>query len=604
MVLRVTRSETPRQRHLNAITPPTWYRRHGELLAAMLLLVVYAAAWAYVPKGVFWHPDEGAKFLSMQALRWDGGLVYNVPYPGRVIDPAYEFYAGHCPGGDVYPAPQRDGSVRLHWPIWFPLASRPFFDAFGVAGVYVLPLLSGWLSAVIAGRWMALADSQLAPLAILLIGCGTPLFFYSLGFFEHTLSTFAGVVATSILLGSPARGWRPLLQMAPFLLVAVVLRVEMIAFATALVLTLALAEGMRKFVVPRPVAPQRWSRTSYVIAGGVVLVVLVALATLLSPRQQHELLVLPELVRGNLQKWPYVTGGTAGLLIGPTDLAPLSGAVWQSILVLSIVAAAVAPFVRSPRAEAILILGALVVLLGPTLVTAFASRPYLGRQGVLVVAPYLIVGVYVWPHAWRQRNLPLLRLACATTVYAVFGYLALFSFRVNQSGEELIGLDGCARYMLALYPLGVVLSLVAIHTIRASDRPELLKSAFSILFTAMVIASCVYELRGVREMRANKLVLVAWEGALRRQDRVVTNVWWLPAVLAPLSTTQEMYCVDDAAAVPAWLARARAYGAQSFSFCTTRLSDAERFGLGAVGRARDARQEVEGLYIDPYRIAE
>ena len=583
--------------------PATWYHRHAEALAGMLLLLVYVLALSSVPKQVFWHPDEGAKFVGMRTLRWDRGLAYSVPYPGRAMDPTFEFYPGHCRGGDIYPSPQLDGTVDFRWPIWFPLASRPFFDAFGLTGVYVLPLLGGWLSAVVAGRWMMLAGSRLAPLAILLIGCGTPVFFYSLCFFEHTLATFAAVVALSMLITPSVCGWRTALQMMPLLVAAVVLRIEMLPFAAAVAFSWAVSRTIERFRLGD--ASERAARVSWssaVIVGAVVVVVLVLLGSLLGPRQLDALHALPDVVGRNLAKWPYLISATVRLLIGPLDLGPFSGWAWQLLLVLATAAAAVAPFVRSRRAEAVLILGALAVLTVPSLMIAFVSRPFLGRQGVLGVAPYMIVGTYVLVHAWRRRDSRLLRLACAATAYAAFGYLALFSVRVNEGGDELIGLDGCARYMLMLYPMGVVLSLVAIQTIRESPRSELVKSAVTIFVAAMCITSCVYELRALREMRSNKQVLVAWEAALGSGDRIVTDIWWLPAVLAPLSTTHEVYCVDEMTAFPEWLARARAHGARSFVFCTTHGGDWDAFRTGDPGLIRDAGHDVDGLHIYPFRF--
>jgi hypothetical protein len=488
------------------------------------------------------------------------------------------------------------------------LASHPFFDAFGIRGLYVLPLLCGWLSAVVAGRWMTLAGSRLGPLATLLIGCATPVLFYSLCFSEYTLAVFAGVVATSVLIAAPKVDWRTGLLMAPFLLVAVALRLEMLALAAGLVVAAVAASIGQRVRGPGRQSvetPRRRTWVRYVMAAVVAVGTVAAVIALLGPRQQTDLLRLPDLIEQNLRKAPYLLSGTVRLVIGPLDsLGALGGPTGQLALVLSIAGAGIVPFVRSRRAEAMLITGALVLLLVPSLMIAFGSRPFLGRQGVLSVAPYMILGAYVVPHAWRQRNAALLRLACVAAVYAAVGYFALFSFRISEWGEDLLGLDGSARYMLALYPMGVVLSLVAIETVRASDRSAVTKSAITIVIAAMIMLSLVYEFRGLREMRANKRILLAWEQALSGQERIVSDLWWLPAVLAPLSTTHEMYCVDDARRFPEWAARARAHGATSFAFCTTRSLDADHFRGSSPAVIRDAAREVEGLHIYPSRFRE
>jgi len=89
-------------------------RRYGApFVASLVVLGIYVAALEIFPKAVFWHPDEGAKFITLQTIRWDRGLRYEVPYRGRVNDPAFNFYPGQCGYGVIYPSPEPSGTVRF-----------------------------------------------------------------------------------------------------------------------------------------------------------------------------------------------------------------------------------------------------------------------------------------------------------------------------------------------------------------------------------------------------------------------------------------------------------------------------------------------------------
>src|SRR6185295_112302 len=70
-------------------------------------------------------------------------------------------------------------------------------------------------------------------------------------------------------------------------------------------------------------------------------------------------------------------------------------------------------------------------------------------------------------------------------------------------------------------------------------------------------------------------VLLEWRAALDQQVPVVTDVWWLPAVLAPLWIEKQVYVLPRAsstarmAALESWGAVAAGQGVTSFTYATT-----------------------------------
>src|SRR5262245_16352789 len=111
----------------------TWARIAA---ATAIVAASYVALLVAMPKGGFYSPDEGAKYLQLRTLGWHGGLTYSIPYAGIETDPQYAFYPSRCRHEDLYPVPLADGGVKLHWPIWFSLVTQPALALFGLAGLY------------------------------------------------------------------------------------------------------------------------------------------------------------------------------------------------------------------------------------------------------------------------------------------------------------------------------------------------------------------------------------------------------------------------------------------------------------------------------------
>ena len=78
-------------------------------------------------------------------------MTYRLPFAGQRLMPGNEF----LPGFDVFPDPitAPDGRLYLGFdnPVVFPLVTAPFFHTFGPVGLYIIPVVSGWLVAVLSG---------------------------------------------------------------------------------------------------------------------------------------------------------------------------------------------------------------------------------------------------------------------------------------------------------------------------------------------------------------------------------------------------------------------------------------------------------------------
>lgn len=205
--------------------------------ASIAVLIVYAALLWWLPKDIFWSPDEGAKFLNMQTISWDDGLHFTIPYNGRHLDPHFHFYAK----GHVYPQPSSACNIEYNWPLWFPLLSLIPYRLFGIWGIYLLPLLAGWGTAVLSGMIARRIQQNAAVATILAVGFATPILFYSILFWEHTMAVFLGLLAVWFVMKRPYK-WPSFLGTGIVLLLGTALRMETAVFATSLFSALLLTQ--------------------------------------------------------------------------------------------------------------------------------------------------------------------------------------------------------------------------------------------------------------------------------------------------------------------------------------------------------------------------
>lgn len=579
-------------------------RQPWAVAAAALVLAVYAAVLSVMPKGAFWSPDEGAKFIELYSLEWRGGLRYAIPYGGQRVDPEFAFYPTRCRFEDLYPVPLPDGGVKFHWPIWFPLGSRLLVSAFGLTGLYVVPLLSGWLVALLAGHLMRAWEARLAPLAILSVGLATPIAFFSLTFWEHTLATLLGLTALALVAAGRPRRAATLWLIAPLLLAAAALRIEMLLFAVAVVCAW-FAVGRWARPGDRAAAMRGGvGRRPFIVLGLAVGAVLVLLFTEVVPeRHRWMLTVLPSYLSGSIGKLPYLAETlTAVAVDAPGNNAPVIPDLWRYGLLAACGAAVFAPLLRSMRREALTVLAALAVLLEFSIYLVVRPEPYISLHGFVPIAPFVVLAGYALPSAWRERRPAQLAVASAAVVYAVLAFAAIFVFLVRPDGVIPTGLEWGNRYLFSLYPLGSVLALAGLAEYRCSGRPLLVKQVVTVAAAALLLCGVLLEARGAWMLVQSRRLVAAWQTALRDGPPVVTDVWWLPAAMAPLFIEHEVHCVPHGG-LGEWFPVAQQRGVHTFTFASFRFLDAGQIDHAGVEVTAEGEQEVSGLHLTRLRIA-
>lgn len=566
-----------------------------EWAAALLVLAVYAICLYRLPTQTFWSPDEGGKYLQVASLTWNGGIEMDLPYAGERLDPGLRFYA-YRPWGDwdtfIFPVREADGTMRFHWPLWFTYVAKLPVAAIGPAGGYVVALLAGWLTAILAGLLVREVDAGLVAPAILVVGLATPIWFYSLCFWEHTSAVVLGMAAVYAVVRGEGRtaSW---LVAAACAVGAVMMRIEMMSFTVALGVVGAGWGLTRVWFRNREGSEGRRSHGSWVWP--VVLVVAVALLLVagmsLTGRHRGVLLSIPERL-GRLSRIP---GALAGILVAPQWSGELAlseataRAGWLALIVCSL-----APLVRRMRLEVML---TVVGLAGFALYSgsvANAPSPYRSLHGVYPIAPFMILGAHGLWVAWERRSAKALLLGAFTVGYLAAGIAGLAMVYVDEGARMSLGLAWGQRYLLLVYPLLSVLGLIGVGAYWRSARPRIVRLAVVSLALVLVAVGVAFEWRGFNESRRTRLTLAEWERALESERVVITDIWWLPAALAELYTRKPILVVDRRGEVAEWIESAPVNRFTFAAIGPIRLGD---FDAADRSLMRRSDRFVQGLHL-------
>jgi hypothetical protein len=592
-------------------TSSTVLARHGWTVAAALLVaVVYGVSLSIMPKHVFWMPDEGAKLFELEAisLSWTNGVTYRLPFAGQRLIPGNDF----LPGFDVFPDPitVSDGRMYLGFdnPIVFPLMTAPFFHTFGPVGLYILPVVSGWLVAVLSGVLATWFSSRLAPSAVLLVGLATPVWFYSVVFWEHTLASLFALLAVCVLVRAPHR-IESIAATIPAMLVASMLRAEMPALAVALVVAwvVVVANAWRQpgtssndptvLRLRRLLGDWRLLLLWLVAAVG-----LGALFRSSLTGRHHALIgVLPERLEQAFWGLPNIPQGLFEVFINSQNLGPAVTMGWRVTAAAAVLLALVAPLIRSRRARAAAVVAALAMILPCSVSLILTGEPYRGLHGLYPVAPFVILWPLALRGAWRRHDARVLALGTATGAYLLLCFGALALTYIHQ-GQLDVGMQWGQRYLLTAYPMLVVLSLLALRALLRSLPSTWPRAVVAGLFALLVAAGIGLEARGLRMLHGTRSIIANWDEAMRAEGPIVTTVWWIVPAVADLFLTHEMFFTWQPG-VAHWVERARQQGVTSFTLAHTEPISDE--ALNAPGLQRDpdgTRMIAGGLLLTRFRI--
>lgn len=503
------------------------------------------AAWCLLPHDGFFINDSGCKLVQVEGMIRNGYADISVPWPGREFDHDLQFRPIVEPFAKVI-----DGRLFIYFPIPFAFLSSLPYRLMGPPGLLVLPFLAGLLLLPAIG---ALSDLlQGGPwgrvLAVPAVALGTPIWFYSMTFWEHMPAVCLATWGLVFLLRYLSSGAKRSAAIGAILFgLAIYLRDDLALFALALPV-LPLICGRRS--LRDPMLIMGWFAAT--------LVPLLAL--------QWAILGTPLGIHGAAHN-PFEQG-LAGYL---ADRWPVFRALvmdgheqaWLSVVMAFPYVGLLAVHPRVNRSlwmwlvPTLLIWGAgwgCVALVGH--LTSDAPLWYLlSANGLFAVSPFLILSclresgeeVGGAPGAALSGSRVRVALWCIVVVYLV-GYVVVVPLR------HVRGIHWGSRLLLPLFPLlGVLAASTAGRFIERMLAPagwggttgtgRLVRGAGVALILAVLAVSIAFQVYSLRLLGAREAFSVRLNQAVaaRPESVVVATQWSVPQEIAHVFYSKSIF---------------------------------------------------------------
>jgi 4-amino-4-deoxy-L-arabinose transferase-like glycosyltransferase len=496
--------------------------------AAILLIVYLLLTMLVLPPDVFFMGDQGPKFLGVQSWAESGFTDGSIPYPGAVLDPEERF----APSNPDFLSPafqHRNGRTYAKWTELFLLPNALLFALFGYRGLYLLSLLPAVGTALLSADVARRLDLSRPPLVALVTGLATPVLFYAIEFWEHSLAVFFATAGLALFVAAVQRGDTPrawLLAGGLLMGLAPILRAELYFLPVAL--------GLAAILLWR--SPRRiWHHFSWMAAGFILPVGLYWLFNLYRSGT-------PDLV---------VTSETAlflpyeRLTVMRMFIVPAGAKKWGLALGITLAAVGVQrwtrrfPWAHSPWLAPALIVGSAVAIV--LIHLARGHVPSISLSDPFPLAFFGVVGL-VGPHEGKKRVKTLLLLGVMGGLFLLL--TALFARHWGGSGWG-------PRYTLVLYPILVLGAWYGLDHLRSHPRKDVLRYALGVGFGLLLVLSLVIQAAGVHRMWTFKqgfrsMIEVAME---LEPHPLVTPIRWYPEMMAPVYHEVVMFGVTDSAHV-------------------------------------------------------
>jgi hypothetical protein len=522
----------------------------GAAGSIALVALVWLVTLAGLDLGGMWITDSENKLLQTRAIVASGGRDFALPWPGRAIDPDPELYPIPPPFARL-----SGGRFWSQYPPAFALLSAPLLGWLSFPGLHVWPLAGGLLGLAAVARLARAggAGPRGQAAAVLCAGLLTPLWFYSVVFWEHSLAAGLLLWALDLALerGESAAGRRALAAGA-LAAAAAALRDEMALLAAPLALLLLLDARPRRL--------RAAGLCAAAFAAGLALVAAFQWAAVGSPLGHH--------VQGNL------AGPLEHLRSRPAVFYRLFVAAAPGPLLSAALGAPLAllpaawPRLRAERLPAALSLTSLVAALcgaawlaDSLLFPPGPTHHLLSSNSLVPAAPFLALGLLRFSDADPDAAAGRIRRRLRQCALA---YALLYALLAPPAASQ--GVHWGCRFLLPLYP---VLAVLAARNIAAALRRGgawPLRGALALVLSVSLAA----QLQSVRLLadKTEHSRRLGRELLARPEPVLVTDTWWIGPMAFEVLGSRPMFLVRDGRQLDRLRASLRARGIASFTWVT------------------------------------
>ncbi len=438
------------------------------IISAIVLFIVYIAFILLRPYQVFWSVDEAGKFIYLESVIRTGDPASPLFNPSNQWDPDQNF-------APLYYFVRLGNQLFSWWPVSFPLLNLPFYKFFGWVGLYIIPAFFGVLTAYLSGRIIRLVypKSKYIDLTVFWItALGTPIFFYSTMFWEHTISA-------ACLVGS-----------LYFILLALInnqLKWIWIAGLTASFSVLFRTETAGYFIGFGLILLIKKWKWAFSLLGGFIASTIpwmlfnqYAMGNIIS----RQLSSLINSSGSSLEK----IGAKVFAFMLFNFPSPVSYTFSRPLLTAGcffVLIAIFFVFIKKTRLFAAISVFGLGIVCATVL---FSTQGYTFLSGFLIMSPFLVFAAWILvvPAFWKRSSLPLLILAGSLSFLLIF---------ISRAWFNAGGLQWGPRYLIGLYPLLVILSIFSLKEL----FPTFSKSLKFLVIFGYLFCLCIgigFEIRG------------------------------------------------------------------------------------------------------------
>jgi hypothetical protein len=509
--------------------------RRAEVAILMTLTAIAAAVMISTqPRDAFWGSDSASRFIQVESLLHHGNITIEHRWPL-----SHHFITVK-------------GKTYSYWSPSFPVLAMPLFRAFGFWGLFILPIAGTLL---IIALLPSMTKGSILPVGIAIV-FATPIFWYTIVFWEHTLAAACALAAMvlakrdRVLIAGIIAAAGAVLREEGYVVIA--------ALAVALFVSRHGIARIVRFLAAAAVVLVPWAAINWSLFG--------------SPRGLHAAvyssLAGDDNVLGNI--FPFLfefsrQPAVRYILIAPAVALIAAAAfempAWVRVTLLAVTTVGfvllTASFIRAPLS------------LGATLY----------HQGLFPAVPFSVVMFLSLRRLWNERRFE--------TVTVIIG-VVLTTLLLNRAD---FGVIWGPRHYLWLLPLMIILgieSLADFATFRTA------------IACGVVLLACSFAIQtdGLRLLRAkldfNSRLLQAIR--VRKTNEILTDVFWVPEELAATFYERDIGFVRNDGELQAAL---RAIGNRPFVYIASRegrLLSNEALG-GVMARAK-SRQRIQAMDVD------
>ena len=528
--------------------------------------------------------DTGVKFIQTENIKNNNFKNFYIKYPGENIDPEHKFTPF------LYPFySERGGKFYSFYAPAFTFLSAIPYKLFGYYGLYIIPSLSFLLIIILVFNIGKMIGKKIGLGAAIVTAFASPLYFYGITFWGHTLSIFLGLLSLFLFLKGSLKKRIYLFFWAGFIAIAgIMTREEIYAIILAFPIAYLLSGKISKYNLKE---------------------ILIFLSTAIFAVIIY--LIITSIVTGviggyHLNFYLSFTEKTIGTFLKKkidlinNMLIPL----WNRKVILGLLM----PFIIFIGCKVFKTKGnvakgvfASSVILAIIYGTAFTfHRRFWWSTDLLIGFPLVLFTYFgLWVSLKREKkklantteNFIMKFTMWSSIFFVIFVMIAVHSWGGSQWGP---------RYILFICPLLAIL-IMGIFKKAILKGTFLGKGVISLLFIYLIIFSIImqgyslYYIYSFKKMdkKINDITLNT------TPEVILTDRWWFHQVCAPIFYEKKIFFLEDMSNFWEFVEALRKHNVDKFSLVTSRKASLlsikvpERYGLKIIEKKSIKERELD-----------